>query len=337
MPCRNIRSDASNLPSLSLPPGAVADGDATHEYDVTGDPPAIEPVEHEIRLDFMAGGPIRHGHLLTEYNSWGSGPDDQDPWRKHGLSKPRGLKYAEGTCRRRLDEEALYYDLYDDDRALAGVPAFLAHRLRQCRTAERPEEALRAERTRRENWYETLIPWLNLYQVLKRSSYGTLVADVVGPTYDAGTLTTENEFVGMVVLGDEDPESEEYAREHELSAEYVVKESELSCAEHESAPSPSEYGIELPAPLLIGRYASGSRYPFLPWSDGLVCSCPYKHDQPWRVLCKHELLAAIVAGDMDTIFLPVTDGLSVPHRARRFVSPDIASTHTPRVPSKGQP
>jgi len=48
-------------------------------------------------------------------------------------------------------------------------------------------------------------------------------------------------------------------------------------------------------------------------------------------MCKHELLAAVVAGEEDSIFLPVTQGLDVPHPARRFVSPTIAATHSPHV------
>jgi len=49
------------------------------------------------------------------------------------------------------------------------------------------------------------------------------------------------------------------------------------------------------------------------------------------VLCKHELLAAEVAGRRESIFLPVTRGVGVPHRARRFVSPTIAGRYTPSV------
>ncbi|MFC7197582.1 hypothetical protein ACFQL4_28010 [Halosimplex aquaticum] len=53
--------------------------DALHDYDVETDPPAIEPVEHRIRLDFMAGGPIRRDQLLEKYNSWNGGPENRDP------------------------------------------------------------------------------------------------------------------------------------------------------------------------------------------------------------------------------------------------------------------
>jgi hypothetical protein len=54
-------------------------------------------------------------------------------------------------------------------------------------------------------------------------------------------------------------------------------------------------------------------------------------------MCKHELLASIVLGTQESIFLPVTNGLDVPHRARRFVSPTVASTHTPQLPDDEWP
>jgi hypothetical protein len=211
--------------------------DALHDYDVESDPPAIEPVEHRIRLDFMAGGPIRRDQLLEKYNSWKGGPENIDPWKQSGKAKPDGLKYAEETCRRTFKEEERYYDFFEDDQVLSEEPAFLAHRLRQCRSAMDPEEALYSERKRRENWYRKLIPWLNLYQVLKESSYGMLV--------------------GMVALGDDDQTPPKYARSHSLPAKYVIREADLLSSESSAAARPSEFGIEVPTPLLVGEYTTG--------------------------------------------------------------------------------
>lgn len=309
----------------------MADIDAAYDYGVETDPPAIEPVKHRIRLDFMAGGPIRYDQLLANYDSRELDGAETDPWHHAGRAKPLGMQYAEGTCQRRLTEEAPYYEDYDDEDALVDAPASLAYRLRQVRSAEDPEAALRSERERRETWYRTLIPRLNLCSVLKRSSYGTLIDDAPDETLEDQALLEHNGFVGVVALGpDHDPET--YARERNLPSRYVVREQDLSSSKAKEGALSSEYGLDLPAPLLVGEYASGSRYPLLPWSDGLVCSCPYKADAPWRVLCKHELLASIVVGARESIFLPVTDGLDVPYRARRFVSPAIASIHTPQLP-----
>ena len=86
----------------------------------------------------------------------------------------------------------------------------------------------------------------------------------------------------------------------------------------------ADYGIELPAPILVGEYDSGSQYPFIPWGDALTCSCPYKQSAAFRVICKHELLASVVCGDHDSIFIPLTRGIDVPLRTRRLVSPEIA-------------
>lgn len=332
MTTRRIHPDDGSLPPLSLPPGALAKTDQQHRYNVDDEPPAIEPIEHRIRLDFMAGGPIPRSQLLDQHNPWTTDPGESDPWRESGRSKPTGLVYAETSCRRTLVEERRYYDSFEADHSadLDDVPAFLAHRLQACREADNPRVALEDEQARRERWYSIIIPWMNLYHVLKRSSYGSLFPPSFGSTADADELTDQNAFVGTIVV-DDDADIRAVAREHGIPGRFVVREGDLSSSAVDCAPLPSEFGIDLPAPLLVGEYASGSRYPLLPWSDGLVCSCPYKHDRPWRVLCKHELLAAIVAGGEGSIFLPITRGLGIPYRARRFVSPTIASRHTPRT------
>jgi hypothetical protein len=329
MTTRRIHSSKGSLPPLSLPPGALAKTDQQHRYDVDDEPPTIEPIEHRIRLDFMTAGPVHRSQLLGQHNPWTADSSEADPWREAGQSKPFGLLYAEESCRRTLAEERRYYDRVEADPSaeLDDVPAFLAHRLQMCRETDDPSAALEEERARRERWHSTVIPWMNLYHVLKRSSYGSLLPPSVGRSADIDELTEHNAFVGMVVV-DDGADVRTVAREHEIPGRFVVHERELSSSAVECAPLPSDFGIDLPAPLLVGEYASGSRYPLLPWSDGLVCSCPYKHDRPWRVLCKHELLASIITGGVDSIFLPVTRGLDIPYRARRFVSPAIAGQHT---------
>lgn len=324
------------LPSLGLPPGSLADIDAAYDYDIETDPPAIEPVEHCIRLDFMAGGWIRYDQLLTNSDSRERDATESDPWHHAGRAKPLAMQYAEGTCQRRLTEEARYYESYDDENTLVDAPAFLAHRLRQARSAADPEAALQSERDRRETWYRTLISCLNLCSVLKRSSYGTLIDDGSGEMPENHDLLEYNGFVGVIVL-DHDHDPETYARERNLPSRYVVREQDLSSGKAEEGALSSEYGLNLPAPLLVGEYASRSQYPLLPWTDGLVCSCPFKAGAPWRVMCKHELLASIVLGAQESIFLPMTDGLDIQYRARRFVSPTVASTHTPRLPDDDWP
>jgi len=146
MPARRINATDETLPPLSLPPAALSRADRSYGYEVDRQPPAIEPIEHQIRLDFMTGGPIQRSSLLERYNPWTSGPNDPDPWRSSGRTKPRGLIYAEASCQQTLERERPYYNQTEDDRALAEAPAFLAHRLRACRDAEDPQTALEAER-----------------------------------------------------------------------------------------------------------------------------------------------------------------------------------------------
>ena len=164
MTTRRIRSTDGGLPSLSLPPRALAKTDQQHRYDVDDEPPSIEPIEHRIRLDFMTAGPVRRSQLLNQHSPWTADPDEADPWREAVQSKPLGLLYAEASCQRTLAKERRYYDRVEADPSaeLDDVPTFLAHRLQTCQEANALYAALKEERERRERWYSTVIPWTNL-------------------------------------------------------------------------------------------------------------------------------------------------------------------------------
>ncbi|QLC35714.1 hypothetical protein EFA46_015785 (plasmid) [Halarchaeum sp. CBA1220] len=331
MSSRTLHTADGNVPTLSLPPGALALTDRDYEYDVEHDPANVEPIEHQIRLDFMRGGPIRRDQLLGNYNPWKYDPADPatHPWQ--GVKqKPLGLAYAETSCTARIHEERRFYNHVNDETVLVDAPAFLAARLRIAREDPHPERALKEERQRREKWYRELIPGPNLSQILKNSSYGSLIEKCIGPAPDADRLLEHNAFVGMVLV-DEDTDPETFARDRDLDAAGVLRESALSHTQTDDPVYLVDYGIELPAPLLVGEYGSGSQYPLIPWGDALTCACPYKQMAPWRVMCKHELLASIVCSGQDSIFLPVSRGIDVPHRARRFVSPEIAVSHQSRA------
>lgn len=331
MSCRTIHAADGNMPHLSLPPGALAHTDREYDYDVARDPPNVEPIEHQIRLDFMRGGPIRRDQLLGGYNPWSYKTDNPatHPWV--GVKqKPLGLAYAEASCVTRIRKEERFYDHVNDDSVLADAPAFLATQLREARAKSNPKQALRDVRERREKWYRELILGPNLSQVLKESSYGTLIQKCIGPAPDDEALLKHNAFVGMVLV-DDDTDPDAFARTHGLDEVYVLRESELSHTKGDDPTSLVEYDIDLPAPILVGEYDSGGQYPLIPWGDALTCACPYKQTAPWRVMCKHELLASIVCGCRDSVFLPVTRGIDVPHRARRFVSPEIAVSHQSRA------
>jgi hypothetical protein len=94
----------------------------------------------------------------------------------------------------------------------------------------------------------------------------------------------------------------EFANKQDIDKQYVVQETDL-----DDHTAPSKYGISLPAPLLTGKYNSQSRYSLIPWSDGLVCACPYKQKRPSRMMCKHELAATIRLADEDEYVLPIDD------------------------------
>lgn len=329
MPSRRITPTDETLPPLTLPPGALAESDANYAYDVETDLPQIEPVEHRIRVDFMAGGRITREALLRNYNPWHHDRGDPDPWRDRRHDKPIGARYAEATCKRTVQEEQYFFEQCEDNAVLAAAPEYLAHRLRQCREADDPGSCVNEERDNRRAWYRTLIPWKNLYQVCKQDTLGSLLPRQVSPD----SVRDVNDFVGVVVVADE-TEPDEYARAHDLPARHVYTEAQVNSQASSDTPGPSDLGIGLPAPLLVGEFHSDSRYVFLPWSDGLICSCPYKHEYPWRVICKHELCAALVAGIEDSVFLPLDRGVAVPQRTRRFVSPTVYCQHEPSTSSR---
>jgi len=283
----------NHLPPLELPAGAL---DASHpEYENTtgSDPPEIEPVEHRVRLDI-----IEAGGLMT-YEEYGP--------------TPLARKYIQKTLVDTYESERRFFPTYDRlEDYLADAPAFLTGEL------ESQYEELEKIREGRRRWYTEQIP-KNLDTIQKTA------AKTLHPV-------TTNTLHGVVIV-DSNTDPREYADEHGLDRDDVIRETQL-----DNHIMPSAYGITLPAPLLVGEFASGSTYAFLPWSDAVVCGCPYKQTNKWTVMCKHELAAASRLGNaqedsLDAKYvLPVDVGVKVPLRARRFVSPTVAATHTPRRP-----
>lgn len=293
MSSQQIQPTDESLPSLDLPPGALPISHPNYDHDVETDPLEIEPVEHRLRVDFIDGGPL-------------------SPHPLHGPHQPRTRRYADRTLTDIYRAEQRYYASFPDGDQLADAPAFLSNEVAP------HYNALRDIQQRRLEWYTEHIPE-NIDQVL----------DTIESLYpnDGGKLFHDaNGWLGLVIVPD-GTLRDTYANEHGFNVHYVVHESDL-----DDHVSPSEYGISLPAPLLAGEYNSRSRYSLIPWSDGLVCACPYKQKRPSRVICKHELAATMRLAEEDQYVLPVDGGVDVPQRARRFVSPTIAARHTPQPP-----
>lgn len=293
MSSQQIQPTDERLPSLDLPAGALPTSHPNYVHNVETDSPEIEPVEHRLRVDFIDGGPLT-------------------PHPLHGSHQPRPRRYADRTLTDICRAEQRYYPSLPDGEVFADAPAFLQNEFAPY-FAE-----LRDIQQRRFEWYTEHIP-NNLDQIL----------DTIESLYpnDAGkSFHDVNSWLGLVLVPD-GTSTDEYAHEHGLAEQYVVHESDL-----DDQTSPTEYGISLPAPLLVGKYNSGSQYSLIPWSDGLVCACPYKQTRPSRVTCKHEIAATIRLAEENQYVLPVDIGVDVPQRARRFVNPTIAAQHTPQLP-----
>jgi hypothetical protein len=293
MSLQQIQPTDESLPTLDLPAGALPSSHPDYEHDVNSDPPEIEPIEHRLRVDFIDGGPL-------------------SPHPLHGPHQPRPRRYADRTLTDTYRAEQRYYATFPDEETLVDVPAFLRNELAP------HYDDLRDVQQRRFKWYTEHIP-KNLDQILE--TIESLYPNAVGESFH-----DVNGWIGIVIVSKE-MSTDTYASEHGLDEMYVVHEADL-----DDFTSPTKYGISLPAPLLAGEYNSRSRYSMIPWSDGLVCGCPYKQKRPSRVACKHELAATIRLAQEDQYVLPVDAGVDVPQRARRFVSPTVAAQHTPRPP-----
>jgi hypothetical protein len=335
MSVREIPTSAS-LPALKLPPAALSPEDRQYEHDPEAEPSAIEPIEHKLRLDLMAAGlPDSEHHLLDDYSHYRSGPGDPDPWKSRSYSsksysKPLALRYAEQTITRQWTSEIQYFEDYESDAVLESAPVYLKRQLRDCREASNPAASVKQERENRKKWYD-LMPWKNLYPIFKQDNLGQLVkSNFQWPSESEalhGPGSEKVSFVGVLVISN-DSDVTATASQYSVAPDYVYKEEEFAFRGDTELPTPSDYGIDLPAPLLMGQYSNGSSYLFIPWSSGLVCQGPFKTNKPYRVMCKHEALAAFVLSRQGDIFLPVDKGIDVPARARRFVDPTIATSHT---------
>lgn len=337
MSIREIQTNGG-LPTLNLPPGALSPNDRQYDYNPATEPSAIEPIEHKIRLDIIeAGLPEHFTQFLGKYSHYRAEPGDPDPWDSKSSDKPLALQYSEHTIQEQWESEQKYFNKFESDAVLNAAPAYLADVLRRCREKKDPKAAVEREQKKREKWYK-LMSWKNLYPVFKQDNVGDFLKGQYGydPLNDSfhGPNHNETSFVGILVIPDK-ADREETATEYGVNKEYVRKEQEF--ATHHSGktdlPTPTDYGIRLPAPLLMGEYPNGSEYLFIPWSSGLVCQGPFKQSKPFRVTCKHEVLASMVLSKKASIFLPIDKGIDVPARARRFVDPKLATTHTPKTAS----
>jgi hypothetical protein len=290
-----ISPSDSRLPTLDLPPGSHSRSWTTDEYNINDDLPEIEPIEHRLRLDFIKGGPVTIHDL-------------------HGPTDPLPRQYAVQTISDIFREMKQYYPSVPHDSQLADAPAALRAELSP---HYRDIESIQAQQRQ---WYFEDIP-KNLDRILE-------TVESLFPISPDEEDNNANTYCGVVVVPD-DTNTSTYADEHDLTERFIIHEDAL-----DDQTSLSTYRISLPAPLLIGDYRSDHRYSLIPWSDALVCACPYKQLKPAVVMCKHELAATIRLAQSEQYILPVDEGFAVPQRARRIISPLTVTKHTPQLPDE---
>jgi hypothetical protein len=99
---------------------------------------------------------------------------------------------------------------------------------------------------------------------------------------------------------------------------------------------PSEIGLELPAPLVVGTFPSSSKgdstYCLLPYCGTVVCGGPYFHSRGHTVLCKHLVYTLLEAHQQrgNTLGLvPLSNSEHVPDRVRQLIAPEALEQYHP--------
>ncbi|MDR5657686.1 hypothetical protein RH831_10915 [Halodesulfurarchaeum sp. HSR-GB] len=323
-----LDNPASELP-LNFPKPSLSRKNPLYEYDPTIHAPEIEPIEHRIRYDFAKAGLTMKMSLLESYSPYNNDSSSEDPWANSGdlNPKPEALKNAEFSIQDRLEYEEHLFENWDDDSVIEKAPGYLAHRFREIRDSDNPEEGVQNERANRTYWYEQM-PWSNLYALFtKDSSLGDLYPSSHRQYSDTGKPVDEahnkhtNYFEGAILV-DNNSDPEKVAEDFDVDPDHVYREEEFNYTHKGDAlVRPDEYIEAFPAPVVIGHYANDSEYVLLPWTGGLTCQCHYKHEKPFRVMCKHEAMASMLAGEHGSEYLPLTEGIDVPDRVRRLYDP----------------
>ncbi|MEZ3117864.1 hypothetical protein RYH80_18255 [Halobaculum sp. MBLA0147] len=273
-------SFAQTETATGFPEPAHSQTSALHDHSVEDHPPAIEPVEHTLKAYI--------GRFGTPRASTGV-PEDTHPALDSLLSffaARDAFAFAFPTTRpteiptsQFLEREV--YRLMPDD-PLEEFPG--ARRAKD--TGERRDII-----TRRLEWYG---------QQLAGTLSVEFAEDKIYPLQDGeistATITTASSSVTGVCI--------------DTPGRY----------DHAEWQDPREYGYELPLDVATFSYTSDgtkTHYPLIPVSGGLTCGCPRKAQSPASVICKHEVVAALKAGENG--ILPNPGGLHP--RKLRLIDP----------------
>jgi len=327
----------SNLPPLRLRPHCLSSTDEQYDYNPDIHKPAIEPIEHKIRLDIMRAGYFEDDFKLLP-NTKGS-----SPWLDHfGDRHPEPLAYRhmeQSLISQMESEERFYNAMTPDQDILDEAPEYLATQIRNAhKSTDDTDEQLRKVQKDREKWYQFLIP-RNFNTAFQVKTLGGLISggydiEQCRPRYENihGNVKNKITYIGVIVI-EPGRDKQKIAEQYNVEKQYVRYGAPDDFSGSATEAFPADYGIEYPAPVLMAEYPSGSEYLLIPWSGGLVCQGPYKQNAPHRVVCKHEVAAALVLSEVDSIFLPLHKGVDIPARSRRFIDPRIAATHNSETPN----
>lgn len=288
---RQLPSNSSGVPPLGLPPEAFHPTNDTASHSPDGPVKTVTPVEQFIRVLLL-----KHG----------------------GGAVPKIEAY---TSEKWNDESAHFRSDSDWDSWKANVGVYVQSQVDELQSAE---QQLMQNRKR---WLIDDVP----QQVQRLIERARDIRDEVHAKPEFG-------YRGAIVVPKGHDDVDTYQDETDTidTAGGVMAEDLVSEFDLDNAVMPSEAGIPLPAPLPVGVFPSHdggtSQYALFPSCGTVVCGGPYFHKNPSGIMCKHLVYALLKAANESTKnpgLLPLSDGITVPDRARRLVAPPALRRYVP--------
>lgn len=331
-----------DIPPLELPAGSLSPGDRDYEY-VHSQPATVSELEHKIRCALMGNrAPPKQALLKRGYDTksdTSSRLQSQhesyvvaaNQWDRNHHNEPEAITDIREILLRQYEEEQELWDKLGsadpESVSIKSATPFLKNRILEClEDYSQPHlqrDALADEQQNRVEWLANLILTGSVYKAFKQHTLGDLAQEVLqwlrkNPVGSREKQFSSVSFIGRVIVTDSDQIEHVVDTYSGVKPEDVVVISEYKDS---VAKAIHEYDFTFPLPIVVGHFDT-SRYPLVPWTGGLACTCPFKQQAPHRVTCKHEIATAWVLRSFGKMYVPIT-GCSIPARCQAFVDHQI--------------
>lgn len=327
-----------DIPPLQLPAGSLSPSDQDYQY-IHSQPATVSALEHKIRCAFMGNhAPPKRALLKKGYNvrransprfKYQSEPQvaAANQWHSRKDQQPDAISDIRDVLVNQYEsEKKLWDELESNDPESVSIDdatPFLKNRILECledhSQTEFQRDALTDEKGNRVEWLTDLILTGSVYKAFKQHTLGELAQETLqwlrnNPVGSRERQFNSVSFIGRIMVADSAQIEDVVNSYSGVGPEDVVAVSEYKDSVGKAV---QEYDFTFPLPVAVGHFDT-SRYPLVPWTGGLACTCPFKQQAPHRVTCKHEIATAWVLRAFGKIHLPIT-GCSIPARSRGFV------------------